>query len=69
MVTLLSVRMGAKPLSQAQQKVRGRHLYSLFLRTKVGYFLLEAEFCLRSEQLSCRPGAVVLLVLHNFGHA
>lgn len=38
MITLLSVRMGAKPLSQAQQKVRRRTRESLF----INFFVFDA---------------------------
>lgn len=37
MITLLSVRMGAKPLSQAQQKVRRRPRESVFVRRLAGF--------------------------------
>lgn len=60
LVTLLSVRIGAKPLSQAQQKVRGAHLHP-FLITPSPVLILplctlnNTEICFRSEYLVCIP--------------
>lgn len=60
MVTLLSVRIGAKPLSQAQQKVRGVHLHPFFLTPRAVLILPlctlnNTEVCFRSEHLICIP--------------
>lgn len=67
MVTLLSVRIGAKPLSQAQQKVRGMHLYvtyPLIINALILllYAVMNVEMCrFRAEQLMCTPKCFQLI--------
>lgn len=72
MVTLLSVRIGAKPLSQAQQKVRGMHLhvtYPLIINALILllYAVINVEMCrFRAEQLMCTPKCFHLISPYIF---
>lgn len=53
-VTMLSVRIGAKPVSQAQQKVRGTHLHRFPLINSALIFYLDPRFIVEVRRFNTK---------------